>query len=287
MANSATIGKINQASLKVLKILSLLFEKNMTMNELVDAMNNNGLGPCNNFVVSKYINTCKSCGIDIQKINNKYTILNFPIGLRFSPTESELLFEVKSLSENLKSGELENTIDKFISKLHLAFYKSGTGLQSSKNYRIIKIFEKACLSQCDIKIIFKDKTTYNCFPKEIQVVDEKIIFKTYNNDESKELNPDDIIDIRIIDDKVLTKESMATVIFEIKGSLAKRYQPRENEQITHFKNNGSIIITNRYEDKKQLLHRLMRYDSSCKVLKPKAYVAEMQEMIANTLKNYE
>ena len=80
---------------------------------------------------------------------------------------------------------------------------------------------------------------------------------------------------------------MATVIFEIKGSLAKRYQPRENEQITHFKNNGSIIITNRYEDKKQLLHRLMRYDSSCKVLKPKAYVAEMQEMIANTLKNYE
>ena len=60
MANSATIGKINQASLKVLKILSLLFEKNMTMNELVDAMNDNGLGPCNNFVVSKYINTCKS-----------------------------------------------------------------------------------------------------------------------------------------------------------------------------------------------------------------------------------
>ena len=71
MANSATIGKINQASLKVLKILSLLFKKNMTMNELVDAMNDNGLGPCNNFVVSKYINTCKSCGIDIQKINNK------------------------------------------------------------------------------------------------------------------------------------------------------------------------------------------------------------------------
>lgn len=31
----------------------------------------------------------------------------------------------------------------------------------------------------------------------------------------------------------------------------------------------------------------MRYDSSCKVLKPKAYVAEMQEMIENTLKNYE
>ena len=105
MANSATIGKINQASLKVLKILSLLFEKNMTMNELVDAMNDNGLGPCNNFVVSKYINTCKSCGIDIQKINNKYTILNFPIGLRFSPTESELLFEVKN--EIIDSFEVE------------------------------------------------------------------------------------------------------------------------------------------------------------------------------------
>lgn len=287
MSNSSVASKINQASLKVLKILNLLFKKNMTMNELVDAMNNDGLGPCNNFVVSKYINTCKSCGIDIQKINNKYTILNFPIGLRFSPRESELLFEIKSISENLKSGEVEHIVDKFINKLHLAFYKSGTGLQSSKNYRIIKIFEKACLSQCEIKIIFKDKTTYNCTPKEIQVIDEKIFFKTYNNKESKELNPDDIIDIRIIDDKVLTKESMDTVIFEIQGSLAKRYQPRENEQITQFKNNGSIIITNRYENKKQLLHRLMRYDSSCKILKPKSYVKEMRAMIENTLKNYE
>ena len=91
------VKKVNNASLRVLQTLLCLFEQDLTMNELIQKLNSNGFGHFNNFVLSKYINTCKSCGIDIQKIKNRYTIVNFPIGMRFSAEEGELLYEINSL----------------------------------------------------------------------------------------------------------------------------------------------------------------------------------------------
>ena len=64
----AKAKKFNIASYKVLKTLLCLFQDNLSMQELISQLELSGYGPYNNYIVSKYINTLKCCGIDIQKI---------------------------------------------------------------------------------------------------------------------------------------------------------------------------------------------------------------------------
>ena len=72
--------KKNIASIQVLKTLKALFEGEYTMAELIQKLNENEKEPVfNNSVISKYINTCRYCGIKILKINNKYFITKTPI----------------------------------------------------------------------------------------------------------------------------------------------------------------------------------------------------------------
>ena len=64
--------KKNLSSMQVLKTLQVLLEGNFTMQELIKKLNQKEETPVfNNSVISKYINTCRFCGIDIPKIHNK------------------------------------------------------------------------------------------------------------------------------------------------------------------------------------------------------------------------
>ena len=51
--------KVSISSMRVLQMLQLLFEKSYTMNELMDAMSELTGEACTNFLISKYINTCR------------------------------------------------------------------------------------------------------------------------------------------------------------------------------------------------------------------------------------
>ena len=56
--------KKNLSSMQVIKTLQTLLQGNFTMNELIEKLNANESEPIfNNSVVSKYINTCRYCGI--------------------------------------------------------------------------------------------------------------------------------------------------------------------------------------------------------------------------------
>ncbi len=71
--------KRNQSSMQVLKTLKLLLEDNYTMTELIQKLNSQEKEPVfNNSVVSKYINTCRFCGMEIPKIHNKYFVSSVP-----------------------------------------------------------------------------------------------------------------------------------------------------------------------------------------------------------------
>ena len=281
-------GKINNASFSVLCTMIALFEKNLTMDELIKTLNK--MFPrtkFNNFVVSKYINTCRSCGIDIYKIDGKYALINFPIGEKFSEDEAKLLFKLKDYSEDLKVTKIADDVQSFIEKLHLTNYKAGIGLKTSKNYRIIKLFNAARHARCNIKIYYYDGNVVDCSPREVFVSDGKIFFKTSNKQGLQNVNPDDIQNIKITEENNLDEIIYEDVVYELKGKLAKRYQLRENEEVLRYKKNGSIVIVNKYESKTDLLRRLMRYDSSCKLLKPQSYVEDFKAMIQGAISNYE
>ncbi len=278
--------KINIASLRVLNTLLCLFEQDLSMKELIEQLNKKGYGPYNNFVVSKYINTCKSCGIDIQKINNKYKLINFPVGDVFMPNEGELLFMLKAFSETFKTKKVHEIIEGLLKKLHLNLYKTNNGMLSSENYRIIKLFEKACLSNSSVDVVFDNKTMENYNPEDIYVKDGKIFFRMSQDDDIVDFDPDNILDIQLLEEGPNKPFFVKSVIFELRGRLAKSYQLRENEQMLHQKGDDVIVVSNKYEDKETLLHRLMRYDSSCKIIKPQEYVDDMKKMIEKSLQNY-
>ena len=278
--------KINIASYRVLRTLMCLFEKSLTMDELVEEMKKYVKGTFNNFVASKYINTCKSCGIDIQKVDGKYTLVNMPVGIKFSKQDAKLMEEIKDYSKNLKVSSDEKIINSLLNKMHLTNLKADVGIKSSKNYRIIKLFERAYNASCGITIVFKDGSSQECTPQAINIKNDRIFFTAKRGKDLQEINPDDIIDIKL-DDENAPKAPDEGVVFELRGKLAKRYQLRENEQLLRSRKADTIVISNKYEDKTQLLHRLMRYDSSCKILKPQSCVDEMKKMIDDSLKNYE
>ena len=97
--NNNQAVKRNQSSMQVLKTLQLLLEDNYTMSELIEKLNEKEDEPIfNNSVVSKYINTCRHCGIDIPKIHNKYFVANLPFGLDLSVRDLDLLEKFKRVN---------------------------------------------------------------------------------------------------------------------------------------------------------------------------------------------
>jgi len=280
--------KLNIAAYRCMQTLLNLFNQDLSMNDLIDILERDGYGSFNNFVASKYINTCKSCGIDIQKINKKYTLVNLPFNMSFSPAETTLLLEMKEQIEKTRSEKLSQNFASLMNKIHMTYLKSSMGLKSSDNYKNIRVFEKACNAKSVVEITFNNKQSGLYKPEHIRYKNEHIYFIVNSKNGEEQLEANDVLNVKLTDKNVRkTRIVTEEIIYELSGKLAKRYQPRENEMIIKFKKNGSIVVSNKYEDKKDLLKRLMRYDSLCKVLKPDSCVEEMKEIIKNTLKNYD
>ena len=283
-----SLSKVNLASLKVLYTLQLLFEKDLSMDELRKLYELYHTENCSNFVMSKYINTCRYCGIDIKKINNKYTVLNFPIGLSFSGNELSLFQELKNCCERIRINNLTENMQNFLHKINGRADRPISPVATSAIHnQNIKVFEKSCIIKQKIKIIFNDDSSKICEPVDLSIGRDEIILKIFDGQESQELTPNDIKEIKILPQKAKSMFMPTTVLFELKGNLAKKYQIRDNEHILKIGCNGDIVITNRFEDKTKLLHRLMRYGDNCKLISPKVYVEDMKKMIDDALKNYE
>lgn len=292
LKNSAEVFHI--ASLRVLKTLQFLFAREHTMEELIEKLAGIGREECDYFIVSKYINTCKFCGLDIQKLGGKYMLINLPFGMRFSAKESKLIYEIKQCCDKLKSSKLSKFIENFIKRLHLPFYKSDNGLLSSPNYKTIKSFERACKTNSRIQLSYYGGSHCICTPYDIKVVDGRVVLYVMDHHEIIEVDPSSVSSIIFVvknpsekvkkDNENLTFDNSA--VFELYGAMAGGYQLRENEQMINFGTDRAVILC-KYEDKETLLRRLMRYDTSCKLLKPNSYVTEFKKMIDDTLKNYE
>ena len=137
-------SKVNLSSMQVLKTLQLLLEGNYSMTELVEKLNQNEKEPIfNNSVVSKYINTCRYCGIEILKIQNKYFVAHLPFGLNLVGKDIELLERLQYVAQrnftNITSNKFNNLLDKIskYSNKHITRVEKKTAKLTSE------IFEKA------------------------------------------------------------------------------------------------------------------------------------------------
>ena len=137
-------AKINIASLQVLRTLQVLMEDNYEMSELIEILNtNNDEKPVNHSVVSKYINSCRYCGIEIPKIHNKYYVASLPFGLDLTIQDINLLGNLRQIARNLLSKKQIEVFEKFLAKINKFSNKKIANVQNKNQEDILKVFKEA------------------------------------------------------------------------------------------------------------------------------------------------
>ncbi len=281
------VSKINVSSLQVMKTLQLLLQGNFTMRELVEKLNENEQEAIfNNNVVSKYINTCRFCGIEIPKIQNKYFVTSVPFGLELNVGDITLLENLQNIIKTEMASRYHKLYDSFIEKLNRYSNKKIARVEKSSYKLSAELFENAILERRKIRLMLKNKTLIDCIPLNVTENKGKIFFNVYYKNKEKAFDSDRVSGIEVLPQQFIRNFIDPSVTFILKGDLAKRYELKENEQYTETDRVGCVAVTNRGECKEILLARLLRYDDKCEIISPQSYREEMRQILDDTLKNY-
>ncbi len=108
-------------------------------------------------------------------------------------------------------------------------------------------------------------------------------FKTGRNKNIKLLS---IISIKQLPEKNAGMSVKNSVVFELYGRLMFSYKLKPSEKVLDFSTNH-ITISNREEDKEQLMLRLLKYGENCKIISPSFFREEFLEMTEEILRNLE
>ena len=278
--------KVNLSSMQVLKTLLALLQGDYTMNELIKILNKNEKEEVfNNSVISKYINTCRHIGIKIPKIQNKYLVSSIPFGLELTEDDLDALKILQVMVNKTMSSIQANIFDKFYTKLNRFISRKVELVRKDEYLLSIELFERAVLKRRKVNLLFKNKVVLECIPLNVSEINGKLFFNVYNK-RVRMIDSSRLSGIEILSDKFAEPFNGDQVtIFKLKGNLARRYEIRDNESREEGPD-GTVIITNKNENKDLLFSRLMRYQDQCEILKPKAYRDDFEQFIIKTLENY-
>lgn len=282
------IVKKNQSSMQVIKTLSVLLEDNYTMQQLVEKLNEKEKEPIfNSSVVSKYINTCRYCGIDIIKVHNKYFVVSMPFGMDITNKELELFIMLQESAKNNFSPRLNKAFDKLISTISKYSNKRIIRVEKKTANITFDMFERAIVEKRKVALMFKAKAVLECIPLGIVSNNGKVYFNVLVDDKEKMILVSRITGLEVLNIKFYPNQADRTVVYRLTGGLASRYTLRENETLLTNSLPESIVISNKGEPQEILLSRLMRYDKDCEIISPAEYRNSMLEIIDKSLANYE
>ena len=279
--------KKNLSSMQVIKTLQVLLEGNFTMSELIEKLNQNEEEPVfNNSVISKYINTCRFCGIEIPKIHNKYFVTSMPFGLELTNIDINLLESMQNLVKNEMTKKYNKLFNSFIEKLNRYSNKKIARVEKATYQLTSELFENAVADRRKIQLLFKNRVIMECIPIKITEVKGKTYFNVFYKNRERMIDSARVSGLEVMKQNFLQNFNDESVIFLIRDDLAARYDLRENEQYTKTDRIGWKAISNRGENKEVLLSRLLRYDDKCEIISPKTYRDEMKQILDSALSNY-
>lgn len=279
--------KKNLSSMQVIKTLQVLLEGNFTMSELIEKLNQNEEEPVfNNSVISKYINTCRFCGIEIPKIHNKYFVTSMPFGLELTNIDINLLESMQNLVKNEMTKKYNKLFNSFIEKLNRYSNKKIARVEKATYQLTSELFENAVADRRKIQLLFKNRVIMECIPIKITEVKGKTYFNVFYKNRERMIDSARVSGLEVMKQKFLQNFNDESVIFLIRDDLAARYDLRENEQYTKTDRIGWKAISNRGENKEVLLSRLLRYDNKCEIISPQSYRDEMKQILDGALSNY-
>ncbi len=280
--------KRNQSSMQVLKTLKVLLQGNYTMQELIEILNSGEVVPIfNNSVISKYINTCRYCQIDIPKIHNRYFVASMPFGLELTGSDINLLEILQNVIRQEMTSKCNKLFDCFIEKLNRFSNKKIARVEKETYQVSAELFDLAVNEKRKIRLMFKNRNIVDGIP--LEMVENK--GKTYfhiitDRNKDKMIDASRVSGIEVLSEKYIQNYNGQVVVFELKGALAQKYNLRENERLLKKFDGKSITVSNHGENKDILLARLMRYDDKCEILNPKSYRDDMVRIIEESLSNY-
>ena len=280
------IQKKNLSSIQVLKTLNVLLEGNYTMAEILEKLNSKENEPVfNNSTVSKYINTCRFCGIDIIKVHNKYHVIKFPFGLMLDDEEVGLIQTLKEAVTDEMPKKSCQEFQALVDKLNRCANKKITRVEKNQYNTIFEAFEKAINNRKKVRLLFKNRIELVGIPVTILREKGKTFFKVFCKNRLRMIDISRLSAVHITEESFIGYMDEQSVVYNLKGNLAKRYEIREDEKILNS-SGGVITITNNSKNLDMLISRLMRYDNLCEIVAPADARKEIKMIIEDTLKNY-
>ena len=301
------------AALRVFETLKCLIQKPSDVNDIIEyleKLDSSDGKAYSKGVVYKYLTTLKFAGIDIVRQKCRYKVKNLPFKIQldkenlnslallekildFTP-ENELVENLQNLFYNIKIRcDFESIDNRSIEKQITEQFKNHRA--NDKQIEILRKYEKYCKDKLKLQIeyynVFNEKCNVICEPLEAKYEDEMVLLNTFceHPNQYLELNSNQIINIKQTPLSCRSREDNITysTVFTLKGRLAQRYIPREEEiRMDQGENDEIKTYSNKIESKERLFLRLMRYSESCKINTPKTDREKMKRLIADTLKNY-
>ena len=273
----------------VLKMFNLLYEGNKSKEQILQELH------IKQVTFYKNLEKLKNAGFKISKTNGIYRINEFQNVLKFDNAEKNIIAYMINTASNLlpkyKNNKFENFITRFLLLSNEDDYREvQEQYKLIKKYLLIEQYEEK-IKDIEYFIAKKQKTKITLRSNRILIVKpikfnwkkDKIELIYLKDNEEEKINLEQISKIEYpkIQEEIYNREE---IIFELYGTLAKRYILKKDERVIK-KRKESIVIASYIEDKEALFRRLLRYDTMCKILFPKTEKENFNKLIDKAIIN--
>lgn len=288
--------------LRILEVLKILQEKDMSKNDIINELKNNNLfeSVYTQEAFIKYFNIFELFGLIIEKEKNVYKLKNSLLKVTLSKNEIEVLIDlikyIRKLHNKKIESELKGLLYKFIKYTDAntqevilkALQEADYNMNGNNN--TIGFLEKLLYDNQLVTITFyKNKSVQESITVIIKEIIEKnndIVIVCYDSSKSrnKKIYLSSIISIKQSPQKASNSQYLNSVVFRLYGRLASLYKLKTSETVLDF-SKDCITVSNTEEDKDILLRRLLKYGESCKIIKPQIMKDEFISLTKDILKN--
>ena len=298
--------KNHDTGLRILEVLKILLEKNLSKIELIEKLKENDSveNVYSQEAFLKYFNTFELSGLKLNRFQGKYSLNNALLKTNLSKKEQEMLILLinsitklnnKSEEEIMKNFFLK--IDKYVdidlnNELNNIANKETSIQNLNIRNNVIETLKHLIYEEQKVNITYKktDNTeeTDTFELKEIIEKDNCIYVVCYSPllGRNKKININSIKSLNQLPQKISGVCYLNSIVFEVYGRLASLYRLKPSEKVIDFSNNH-LTISNTEEDKDSLLLRLLKYGENCKIIRPKSLQEEFINLTNDILKNLE
>lgn len=293
----------NETGTRILTLLKALLKKPLSSQEMLRIIEDKCEEIYRPEIISKYIKTLKTVGINIKKTDGKYFVQENLEKTDFDENDLSIMLFIKSHLEKFQNEILNETVENAFQMIENSFSdKTKDLLKRTKiqkylvkklknnNKSMLKKYENYCKDNLKIELEYLAPSTNN--KNKFKISPLKLIYKKgesiligfdCESNIYREFITKNIVSIRQTPQKN-TGSYSSSVNFKLKNRLAKSYMLKPSEKIIE-RHKNYIIVSNNSEDHDLLIRRLIRYYRNCEVLYPLEcrqkminYISEMEKI---------